>query len=120
MPAMSDEARALALEAARVADQEQASDVVVLSVGSVLDVADYFVIAGASNRRLVRRVIEEVETQCRERLGQSPVRSEGVREQEWVLLDYGDVVIHVFLEEIRGFYEIERLYGDVDRVDWRP
>ena len=51
MPAMSDEARALALEAARVADQEQASDVVVLSVGSVLDVVDYFVIAGASNRR---------------------------------------------------------------------
>jgi len=118
VPAMSDEARALALEAARVADQEQASDVVVLSVGSVLDVADYFVIAGASNRRLVRRVVEEVEAHCRERLGQSPVRSEGVREQEWVLLDYGDVVIHVFLEEIRGFYEIERLYGDVDRVDW--
>ena len=46
------------------------------------------------------------------------MRSEGVREQEWVLLDYGDVVIHVFLEEIRGFYEIERLYGDVDRINW--
>ncbi len=120
MPAMSDEARALALEAARVADQEQASDVVVLSVGSVLDVADYFVIAGASNRRLVRRVVEEVEARCRERLGRSPVRSEGLREQEWVLLDYGDVVVHVFLEEIRGFYEIERLYGDVDTLDWSP
>lgn len=46
------------------------------------------------------------------------MRSEGLREQEWVLLDYGDVVVHVFLEEIRGFYEIERLYGDVDTLDW--
>jgi ribosome-associated protein len=112
---MSDEARALAVEASRIADHEGATDVV-----SVLDVADYFVIAGASNRRLVRRVVEEVEARCRERLGRSPVRSEGVREQEWVLLDYGDVVVHVFLEEIRGFYEIERLYGDVDTLDWSP
>ncbi len=115
---MSDEARNLAVEAARVAAHEGATEVVALAVGSVLDVADYFVIAGASNRRLVRRVVEEVEARCRERLGWSPVRSEGVREQEWVLLDYGDVVVHVFLEEIRGFYEIERLYGDVDRIDW--
>ena len=115
---MSDEARALAVEAARVADHEGATEVVALAVGSVLDVADYFVIAGASNRRLVRRVVEEVEARCRERLGRSPVRSEGVREQEWVLLDYGDVVVHVFLKEIRGFYEIERLYGDVDTLDW--
>ena len=115
---MSDEARQLAVEAARVSDHEGATEVVALAVGSVLNVADYFVIAGASNRRLVRRVVEEVEARCRERLGRSPVRSEGVREQEWVLLDYGDVVVHVFLEEIRGFYEIERLYGDVDPLDW--
>ena len=116
---MSEEARALAVEASRIADHEGATDVVALAVGSVLDVADYFVIAGASNRRLVRRVVEEVEARCRERLGRSPVRSEGVREQEWVLLDYGDVVVHVSLEEIRGFYEIERLYGDVDTLDWQ-
>ncbi|MGB0800729.1 MAG: RsfS/YbeB/iojap family protein, partial [Ilumatobacteraceae bacterium] len=53
-------------------------------------------------------------------LDRKSIRREGVDSGEWVLLDYGDVVIHVFLEEIRGFYEIERLYGDVDRVDWRP
>ena len=48
------------------------------------------------------------------------MRSEGLREQEWVLLDYGDVVVHVFLEEIRDLYEIECLYGDVDMLDWSP
>ena len=52
-------------------------------------------------------------------LGRSPIRSEGVSEQQWVLLDYGDVVVHVFAEEIRMYYEIERLYRDVARVPWQ-
>ena len=49
----------------------------------------------------------------------SPLHSEGVGEQQWILLDYGDVVVHIFAEEIRRFYEIERLYTDVPVVDWR-
>ncbi len=54
----------------------------------------------------------------RELTGRSPLRVEGVREQQWVLMDYGDVVVHVFLDEIRRFYEIERLYRDVAQLDW--
>jgi ribosome-associated protein len=113
---------ASALDLARliagIADAEHGSDVLVLEVGDVLGVTEYFVIVSASNRRLVRTLVDEIEIQTRELTGRSPLRSEGVREQQWVLVDYGDVVVHVFLAEIREFYEIERLYTDVAKIDW--
>lgn len=116
---MSDvDPRTVAVAAARVADAEKGSDIKVLEVGEVLGVTEYFVIVGASNRRLVRRLVDAIEAGCREQTGRSPVRTEGAREQQWVLLDYGDVIVHVFLEEVRDFYEIERLYRDVPSVDW--
>jgi ribosome-associated protein len=111
-----------ALELARViagiADAEHGSNVIVLEVGDVLGVTEYFVIVSASNRRLVHTLVEEIEVQTRDQIGRSPLRSEGVRENQWVLVDYGDVVVHVFLAEIRDFYEIERLYTDVPKIDW--
>lgn len=113
------EARDLAVFAAQVADAEHGTDVIVLAVGEVLAVAEYFVVISASNRRLVRSLIDEIESQCRDATGRSPLRVEGAREQQWVLLDYGDVVVHVFLSEIRDFYEIERLYTDVPRISWQ-
>ncbi|HBU75180.1 MAG: ribosome silencing factor [Acidimicrobiaceae bacterium] len=108
-----DESRELALAAARIADAQKGSDIVILQVGEVLGVTEYFVVVSASNRRLVRTLVDEIEVQCRNSVGRIPSRTEGVREQQWVLLDYGDVVVHVFLEEIREFYDIERLYKDV-------
>ena len=111
-----------ALELARViagiADAEHGSNVIVLEVGDVLGVTEYFVIVSASNRRLVHTLVEEIEVQTRDQIGRSPLRSEGVRENQWVLVDYGDVVVHVFLAEVREFYEIERLYTDVPKIDW--
>ncbi len=115
---IDEEARELACTAARIADAEHATDVLVLGVGDVLGVTEYFVVASATNRRLVKAVVEEVEAQVREMTGRSPLRTEGVREQQWVLVDYGDVVLHVFHADIREFYEIERLYTDVPKVDW--
>lgn len=108
-----DESRELALEAARIADAQKGGNIVILQVGEVLGVTEYFVVVSASNRRLVRTLVDEIEVQCRDAVGRTPSRIEGVREQQWVLLDYGDVVVHVFLEEIREFYDIERLYKDV-------
>jgi ribosome-associated protein len=104
--------------AARAADDKKADQTLVLAVGEVLAITDYFVICSASNRRLVKTVVDAVEDAVREQLGRSPVRMEGVSEQQWVLADYGDVVVHVFAEEIRMYYEIERLYRDVPRIDW--
>lgn len=111
-------ARDRAILAAQIADEEKATDVLVLEVAPISSIADYFVLANGSNRRLVRRLAEAIEVKIGEKFGERPVRVEGAREQEWVLIDYGDMVVHVFLDEIREFYEIERLYNDVPTVAW--
>jgi ribosome-associated protein len=116
---IDESARDLATTIAEIADAEHGSNIMVLQVGEVLGVTEYFVIVSASNRRLVRTLVDEIEKQARAQTGRSPLRSEGVREQQWVLVDYGDVVVHVFLAEVREFYEIERLYTDVPHVTWQ-
>jgi len=108
----------LAKVAARAADAKKAEHTLVLAVGDVLAITDYFVIASAGNRRLVKAVVDAVEDAVREQLGRTPLRSEGASEQQWVLVDYGDVVVHIFAEEIRMYYEIERLYRDVPKIEW--
>lgn len=108
----------LAVAAARVADAHHATDVVVLQVGDVVALTEYFVIAEASNKRLVNAVVDEVEAQLKVLLERAPIRVEGMRENQWVLIDYGDVIVHVFHAEERAYYRLERLYGDVSRTDW--
>jgi ribosome-associated protein len=115
-----DSSEALALCAARAASDLKATDVIVLDVGSLLSITGYFVIASASNPRQVRAVVDDVEAKVKAELGRVPVRTEGVREQQWTLIDYGDVVVHVFLDSVREFYEIERLYMDAPRIEWEP
>ena len=118
-PDADADARAVATLAARAADEKQGRDIVVLDVGDILAIAEMFVVLDAPNRRLVRTLVEEIEEAVRVATGRSPRRVEGVKEQQWVLIDYGDVVVHVFLDEIRRFYEIERLYRDAPVVAWR-
>jgi ribosome-associated protein len=118
MTTAAEAALELALVAARAADAKKAEHTLVLAVGDVLAITDYFVIASAGNRRLVKAVVDAVEDAVREQLERNPIRTEGASEQQWVLLDYGDVVIHVFAEEIRMYYEIERLYRDVPKIEW--
>ncbi len=108
----------LAIVAARAANDKQATDTLVLHVGPILAITEYFVITSASNRRLVRAVADEVEAKVRDESGRSPLRVEGAREQQWVLIDYGDFVVHVFSDETRSFYEIERLYRDAPVIEW--
>jgi ribosome-associated protein len=67
----------------------------------------------------VRTIADAVTESVRNATGRSPVRSEGMAEAQWILVDYGDVVVHVFAEETRRFYEIERLYRDRPVVEWR-
>src|SRR4051794_35402612 len=83
--------------AARAASAKKAIDPVILSVGAVLAITDYFVIASGSNVRQVRTIAEEVEKQITEDGGPKPLRVEGWDDLRWVLLDYGDFVVHVFL-----------------------
>ena len=105
--------------AAQAADQKQATDVTVLDVGEILAITDLFVVASAGNKRQVRTISDAITDAVRRETGRSPLSSEGVTEQQWILIDYGSVVIHVFDDETRRFYEIERLYRDVPAVSWR-
>jgi ribosome-associated protein len=93
-------------------------DTVVLDVGEVLSIVEHFVITSAPNTRQVRTIAEEVEEKVKAAGLGSPIRTEGLDDLTWVLLDYGDVVVHVFLDETRAFYDLERLWGDVPRVSW--
>jgi ribosome-associated protein len=92
---------------------------VVLDVGEVLAIVEHFVITSAPNTRQVRTIAEEVEEQVKVLAGSAPIRVEGLNDGTWVLLDYGDFVVHVFLDETRAFYDLERLWADVDRMDWQ-
>lgn len=92
---------------------------VVLEVGEVMALCEWFVIASSANDRQVKTVVDEVEEQVATAGGPRPRRIEGLGERQWVLMDYGDVVVHVFQQETREFYDLERLWGDVPRLDWR-
>jgi len=116
----TESAKELALVAARAADDKQGLDIAILDVSSVLAITEVFVITSASNSRQVKTIASEVTDKVREILGRSPLHSEGAGEQQWVLLDYGDVVVHVFADEARRFYEIERLYLDMPKIAFAP
>lgn len=104
--------------AARAAAEKQGTDTVVLEVGDVLSIVEYFVISSAPNTRQVKTIAGEVEEQVKLAGGPGPLRVEGQQDASWILLDYGDVVVHVFLQETREFYDLERLWGDVSRLAW--
>jgi ribosome-associated protein len=111
--------------AARAAWAKGGEDSVILMVGDVLPITDAFVITGGSNPRQVRTIVEEVEEQVKRAGGPAPRGIEGLDDARWVLMDYGDFVVHVLLPEARDFYRLERLWSDarvwpwsVERGDW--
>ena len=105
-------------EAARAADDKKAEATVVIDVGDVLAVTDYFVITNGTNPRQVNAIVEGIEEQVKAAGGPGPVRVEGAEDREWVLMDYGPFVVHVFDAEQRDFYQLEKLWGDRPTVDW--
>ncbi len=113
-----EQVRRWAHVAAEAADDKKATDTVILDVGDVLSITDLFVITSGTNARQVRTIADEIEKQLKEQVDVAPVRTEGRRDLTWVLLDYGPLVVHVFSEEMRRFYDIERLYRDVPKERW--
>jgi ribosome-associated protein len=109
--------REIALTAARAAAAKQATDVTILDVHALIVITDYFVIASGETDRQVKTILEEVERAVRH-LGEKPVRREGDADSRWVLLDYIDVVVHVFAQEEREYYDLERLWRDAPRLGW--
>ncbi len=115
-----DDVRRWAAVAARAADDKKASDTLVLEVGAVLAITDLFVITSGSNPRMVRTIADEVEQRVKDEGGPAPLRIEGLDELTWVLMDYGTFVVHIFSAEMRAFYQLERLWKDVPRLEWAP
>ncbi|MDO4685874.1 MAG: ribosome silencing factor [Corynebacterium sp.] len=106
----------LARAAALAADEKRAKEIAVIDVSDQMVITDCFVIASADNERQVSAVVDEIEDKLRE-LGAKPVRREGVREGRWVLLDYGNLVIHIQRNEEREFYALDRLWRDCPLID---
>ena len=108
------------LERARVAaaalDAKQARDIVVLDVGDILSIAEVFVLAHGTNTRQVRTLVDAVESALRDECDARPRGREGVSDATWVVLDYGDIVVHVFLAETREYYDLDRLWADAQHV----
>jgi len=109
--------RDIAVTAARAAAAKQAADVTILDVHGLIVITDYFVIGSGETDRQVKTIVEEVERAVRD-LGEKPVRREGDASSRWVLLDYIDVVVHVFAQEEREYYDLERLWRDAPRLGW--
>ena len=107
-----------AVRCARLADQHKADDVVILDVRGISQVTDYFVIASGLIPRQLKTIAREIEkgmASCHAtRLG-----VEGINDAHWVLLDYGDIVVHLFLSDLRKYYDLEMLWGDAPTVEWR-
>jgi ribosome-associated protein len=107
------------IAALRAADDKKALDLVVLDVSEVASFTEYFLIASGTNLRQVQAISDEVVERLKKD-GRRPARVEGYRGAEWVLLDYGDFVFHVFEEKARRFYDLERLWRDAGRVPLPP
>jgi len=110
------EIRDAAVLAAVAASDKKATDIMVIDVAELLVVTEFFVIATGNTDIQVRAIADEVEDRVREEAGMKPIGREGADEGKWVLLDYGDFVVHVFQPEERGFYRLEKLWGDAPRV----
>jgi ribosome-associated protein len=106
------------LVAARAADSKSGEDIVILAMAELLGLTDAFVITSGRNRRQVRTIVDEIERQVHERGGRKPTRVEGLDDARWVLMDYGDFLVHVFLDEARHFYDLEHLWSGAPRLEW--
>ncbi len=107
----------MAIAAARAAADKKAHDVLVMDMREVTPITDYFIICSGSNDKQVARIQQAVEERLRD-LGDKPSMREGEKYRRWVLLDYIDLVVHIFIQEDRDFYELERLWKDAPLVSW--
>lgn len=102
----------LALRVAHYASDKKAADILILNMEGLSPVTDYYIICSAGNTNLTRTIADNIEDKIAEELQLFPLHKEGYNEGRWVLLDYGSVVAHVFLEEERDFYNLEHLWAD--------
>jgi ribosome-associated protein len=111
------QARAFAVQAARIAQDRRCSDILVLDLRGLSPATDYFVIATGTSNRQMQTVANEISEAGREQ-GISRFGRAGYEQARWVLLDFVDVVVHLFDSEYRQYYDLEMLWGDAERIDY--
>lgn len=116
----TDEARGLILTAAQAADDRKAVDIVLLQVSEVCYLADYFAIVTGFSNVQVRAISQAISDQVEEEWGRLPLRTQGLSDASWVVMDYGDAIIHILKPQEREFYNLEAFWGHADRLDFSP
>jgi ribosome-associated protein len=101
--------------AARAAGEKKATDIAILDLRQVASFTEYFVLCTGANARQVKAIADSVEEQLRN-VGKRPLHTEGYSSAEWILLDYGDFIVHIFSSASRRFYDLERLWRDAGRI----
>jgi ribosome-associated protein len=102
--------------AVAAAQDKKAFDLDVLSVGALTSIADYFIITSANSERQAQAIADSILSQLRDELHVKPLLVEGTTPGRWILLDFGDFIVHIFTEDVRRFYGLERLWGDAPNV----
>src|SRR5262245_25086457 len=116
-PARMAQALELARICARIAEDNRAKEILLLDLHKVTPLVDYFVVATATSRRQSRAIASEID-QLMKRRGEAKLGMEGSEEGRWILIDYGDFVVHIFSPEGRAYYAIEEIWGDAPRLEW--
>lgn len=117
-PAGLERSLQLAVAAAQTAELNRGRDIVVLDLRQLTAIVDYFVIVTGTSRRQLRALAEEIDNKLQKELGDRRLGMEGFAESQWILLDYGNVVVHLFDEETRSYFALESLWGEGRRVAW--
>jgi len=112
------ESNLLAASAARSAADKLGVETLVIDVGDVIGITDFFVITSSNNQRQMQSIREEIEMNLSKESDLKPIRVEGKESEQWVLMDYGVFVVHIFDREWRSFYNLERLWSDQPILDW--
>ncbi|MCE9582680.1 MAG: ribosome silencing factor [Planctomycetes bacterium] len=113
-----DEARETAVECARIAEGKKGTDIVVLDIRKIAFITDYFVVVSGNNSKQLQAIADEISSTLKGR-GRKRIGMEGYDAGAWILVDFSDVVIHLFHEEMRRYYELENLWSDGKKVRWQ-
>jgi ribosome-associated protein len=118
LTALAPDASRRATIAAQAAADKKGTEIVVLDVGEIISITEMFVLVSATNPRQVKTIAEEVEVALKASGSAGPRSIEGLDDATWVLMDFGDVIVHVFQAETRDYYDLDRLWADAPAVAW--
>ena len=118
LTALAPDASRRATIAAQAAADKKGTEIVVIDVGEIISITEMFVLVSATNPRQVKTIAEEVEVALKASGSAGPRSVEGLDDATWVLMDFGDVIVHVFQAETRDYYDLDRLWADAPAVAW--